>query len=91
MWSARYVCPIWIKFELSGHIFEKCSNITFYENRSNGRRVAEFGHTDGRMDRCTDVTKLLVVFRSFATRLTSKRYDVISFGFISGTYTKELI
>jgi hypothetical protein len=46
-----------MKFEFSRQIFEKVSNIEFHQNPSSGSRVP-----------CgqTDVTKLIVAFRSFA-------------------------
>jgi len=37
-----------LKFSL--HIFEKYSNINFYENPSSGSRVVPCGRTDGRTD-----------------------------------------
>jgi len=51
-------------------IFEKYSNIRFHENASSGSRVVACG----RMDRQTDMTKLLVDFCNFAKclKITSK-------------------
>jgi hypothetical protein len=43
-------------------IFEKCSNIKFHENPSNGNRVASCGQKDGG----TDTAKLTVAFSHFA-------------------------
>ena len=51
-----------MKLELSRQIFEKYSNINFRENPFSGGRVVPCGWTDGQ----TDMTKLVVVFRSFA-------------------------
>ena len=51
-----------MEIEISGHIFEKYSNIEFHEKPSNGNRVIPYGRTDGQ----TDMTKLLVAFRNFA-------------------------
>ena len=45
--------------EFSGQVFEKYSNIKYYENRPVG---AELFHADRR----TDMTKLIVVFFKFA-------------------------
>ena len=48
MQSTCYSCPMLMKFEFSGRIFEKkSSNIKFYENPSSGSRML----TDGQMDR----------------------------------------
>jgi hypothetical protein len=40
-----------LKFEFSGQIFEKFSNIKFYENPSSGSRVVACGRSDRRADR----------------------------------------
>jgi hypothetical protein len=50
-----------MKFEFSRQIFEKYSNIKFYENPSSESRVVRCGQTD----RQTYMTKLIVTFRSF--------------------------
>ena len=46
-----------MKFEFPRHIFEKYTNIKFYENPSTGNRAVSCGRTDGRTDvqaeRCT--------------------------------------
>jgi hypothetical protein len=39
-----------MKLEFSGQIFEKSSNIKFYQNSSSGNRVVSCGETDGRTD-----------------------------------------
>jgi len=52
--------------------FEKCSNIKFRTYLSSGSRVAPFGHTDGRTDRRTNVTKIIVFFAILRTSLKSK-------------------
>jgi len=59
--SIRNYCQILTKFESSGQIFEKFSNIKFHENPLCGSRVIPFG-----MDTLTDMTKLIGVFRSSA-------------------------
>ena len=52
-----------MKLEFSRQIFEKSSNIKFHENPPSGSRFVPCGQTqDGR----TDMTKLIVVFCSFA-------------------------
>jgi len=54
-----------MKLEFSRQIFEKYSNILFYENPSSGSRVVPCVRTDGRTDRQTDTTKLTVAFLKF--------------------------
>jgi hypothetical protein len=66
MWSTRYSCQILTKLEFSRLVFEKYSNIKFHENLSSGSRVVPCGQTDGWMDGQTDMTKLVVAYRSFA-------------------------
>ena len=51
-----------MKLEFPGHMFEKYSNIKFYENPTTGSRAVPCGQTDGR----TDKTKLIVTCRNFA-------------------------
>jgi len=43
-----------MKFEFSGHIFEKYSNIKFNENSSSGSRVIPCERTVGRTDGQTE-------------------------------------
>jgi len=57
--STRCSCQILMKLELYVQIFEKYSNTKLHENPSSGSRVF---NVDGR----TDMTKLLVTFRSFS-------------------------
>jgi hypothetical protein len=47
-----------MKFEFPLQIFEKGSDIKFYQNPSNGSRIFPCGQTD--------MTKLIVAFRNFA-------------------------
>ena len=70
-----------MKLEFSGQIFERCSNIQFYQNPSSGIRVAPCGRTDrrtdGRTDGRTDTTKLIVAFRNFGKApKTNKKYKL---------------
>jgi len=51
-----------VKLEFSRQIFEKYSNINFHENPSKGSRDVSCGRTD----RQTDITGLILAFRSFA-------------------------
>ena len=51
MLNARYFCHILLTLEFSAQIFEKYSDIKFYENPSSEGRVVPFGRTDGRIDR----------------------------------------
>jgi hypothetical protein len=55
MWSTCYFCQILMKSELSLQIFEKCSNITLYNNPPSGSWVVPCGQTD--------MVKRTVVFR----------------------------
>jgi hypothetical protein len=55
-----------MKLELSRQIFEKYSNMKFHKNPISGSRVVPCGRTDGRTDRETDMTKLIVASRNFA-------------------------
>jgi len=58
-----------VKIKFLQQIFEKFSNIKFYENLSSGSRVVSCGRTDGRTDsptdRQTDMTNILVALCSF--------------------------
>jgi hypothetical protein len=47
-----------MKYEFSRQIFEKVSNIKFYQNPSSGSRVVACGQTD--------MTELIVAFRNFS-------------------------
>jgi len=53
-----------MKLEISGQVFEKDSNSNFMKIRP---VRAEMFHADGKTDRQTDMTKLKVAFRNFAT------------------------
>jgi hypothetical protein len=55
-----------MKIEFSRTSIEKHSSIKFYENPPFGSRVVPRGRTDGRTDRQTYMTKLIVAFRNFA-------------------------
>jgi len=56
--STCYSCQISMTLEFSGQIFEKYSNIKFYENTCTGRRVIARRWMKER----TDVTNLIVAF-----------------------------
>ena len=64
--GTRYSCRILMELELSGQIFEKYTNVKFYENQCNGSRVVPFRRTDRQADRLTDMRNLIVAFRDFA-------------------------
>jgi len=55
-----------MKLDFSRHIFEKYSNVKYYENPSSGSRVVPCGQMDERIDGQTDMTKPIVAFRNFA-------------------------
>jgi hypothetical protein len=61
----HYYYQILMKLESSRHIFENLSNIKFHKNPTSGSRDLSIGRTDGQ----TDVTKLIVAFRIYGTRL----------------------
>jgi len=48
MKSTCYSCPILMKLEISGEIFEKYSNMKFHENPSSESRAVRWGQTDGQ-------------------------------------------
>jgi hypothetical protein len=62
METTLYSCPILMARDLSRQIFEKSSETKFHENSSSGSRVVPCG----RMDRRTDMMKLIVAFRNFS-------------------------
>ena len=57
-----YSCQISTQLEFPRQIFEKYSYIKFNESASSGSRVSPWG----RKNRRTEMTKLIVAFRSFA-------------------------
>jgi len=58
-----------MKFEFPRKIFEKYSNIKFYENPTSESRVVPCRHRDGR----TEMTKLVVAHRNFANTPKSEK------------------
>ena len=74
-----------MKLEFSRQIFEKSLNIKFHENSASGELRCSM-RTDGRTDRQTDMTKLIVAFRNFANATTTYVIGVFSSGiyFIPG-------
>jgi hypothetical protein len=64
-------CSDFNENEFSRQIFEKCSNVKFYENLSSGSRVVPcaltYRRTSARTHACTDGHDVIIVsFRSFA-------------------------
>ena len=55
-----------MKLEFSREIFEKYSNIKFYENPSSGSLVVPCGQTERQTYIRSDITKLIVAVRNFA-------------------------
>jgi len=55
-----------MKLEFSRLIFEKSSNIKVHENLSSGYRVPCGGRETDEQDAHSNMTKLLVAFRTFA-------------------------
>jgi hypothetical protein len=64
---------ILMKLEFSRQLNEKYSNIKFYENPSIGSRVVHCGWTGGQ----TDITKLIVAYRNFASAPKKKKMTVL--------------
>jgi hypothetical protein len=62
----RYSCQIVIKLEFSQRIFEKHLSIICHENPFSGSRVVPRGRSSGLTDGQTDMTELIVAFRSFS-------------------------
>jgi hypothetical protein len=56
-----------MKLEFPGQRFEKYLNTKFDENPSRGSRVVPCGRADRQADRQTDMTELLIDFRSFVS------------------------
>jgi hypothetical protein len=61
--------------EASGHIFEKYSNVNFYENLSSRSRVVPCGLSKRRTDGWADMAKLIVAFRDFANVLNKNSLE----------------
>jgi hypothetical protein len=55
---------------------EKYSHIRFNENQSSGSRVIVCGKKHGRMDRQTDMPKLIVAFHNVENSLKSLRFEL---------------
>jgi hypothetical protein len=60
-WSSCNVPLFLVKPNFARQIFEKRSNIKFYENQDRGNRVVPCARTDGK----TEISKLFVAFRNF--------------------------
>jgi len=50
MYSTRYSCQIWMRAKSYQQIFEKYSNVKFYDNVSCGSWFVPHGWTDGQMN-----------------------------------------
>ena len=68
--STRYSCQILVKLKFFRNIFEKNSNVEFYENPSVEAQL--FG-ADGLID----MTKLIAAFRNFANALKTGAFNNI--------------
>jgi len=66
--SCKVFSPDFNKLGFYRQTFEKYLNIKCHENPSSGSRVVSCGRTDGQ----TDITKLRVAFRNFATAPNNK-------------------
>ena len=58
MLSVRYSCHILLTLEFWAQIFEKFSDIKFYENPSSGRPRCSI-RTDGRIDRHVEANTVI--------------------------------
>jgi hypothetical protein len=85
-WSTRYSYQILLNLESFQQIFKKFSNLKFL---SSGYRVVPYGRTNGRTDRQTDLTKLIVAFRNFAN--STKKTLRASMCCQRGTYSTKKI
>ena len=65
MLSKSCSCHIWI-IEFSLQFFEKYSHMTLHRHPSRGSWVFPCGRTNGRTNRQSDMTKLIVTFHNFA-------------------------
>ena len=75
-----------MKLEFSLKSFEGSSNIKFPQNPSSGSRVAPCG----RKDRQTDMTKLIVAFRSFA-KAPKKSICTLSENYQRSTFSTDAL
>ena len=55
-----------MKYEISRQVFENSRNIKFNHSSSSGGRVVPCGQMDGRKDRWTDMTTIIVTSRNFS-------------------------
>jgi hypothetical protein len=74
IWSKPYIgtrvkCSLFLadlnETNIFRKIFDRFSNIKFYEKTSSGSRIVPCGRTDGQADRQIDIRKLTVSFRNF--------------------------
>ena len=54
-----------MKLKFSQQNLEICSNIKFHDNPSSGIPAVSRGQIEGRTDRQTNITKIIVTFRNF--------------------------
>jgi hypothetical protein len=73
--STHYSCPILMKVEFSGQIFEKYSNFKYHEHPS----ITSWVFAWGRTNRWTDITKLVVAFRNSAKKPKTVASSVLYF------------
>ena len=69
-----------MKLEFSRQVFEKYSNTKFHEIPSTWSGVVQCGRRDGRTDRQTDMTKLIVCFRNIAKASKTERLPTVLTG-----------
>ena len=57
--------------------FDNYENIKFHVNSFSGNRIIPCGRTDGPADRQTDMTRLIVDFRSFEITPNKTKQDYV--------------
>jgi len=62
------------EFKISRQVFEKYSNVIFYENPSSGSHVCPCGRTDGQTDRLNEANSHFPQFVESALKMHFRLY-----------------